>query len=151
MTSGLNPAVMELPNLVVSNGFGFLDLTGLLKFYQRCLASSIFSLGDNHFSRRLTSIVTGGNERERVEAVLLRESRGGGKVGNLVLVFHFSIRFVVGLWECGNRAAISKDCGKRVVLSISPSFPEAVVIRPQLRLSLSWPAPLGSSGCSTRG
>ena len=85
-----------------------------------CLASSIFSLGDNDFSRCLTSIVTGGNERERVEAVLLRERRGGGKVGNLVLVLHFSIRFVVGLWECGNRAAISKDCGKRVVLSISP-------------------------------
>src|SRR5947209_19921093 len=70
--------------------------------HRPCLASSIFSLGDNHFSRCLTSIVSGGNERERVEAVLLRESRGGGKVGNLLLVFQFSIRFVVGLlgmWE----------------------------------------------------
>ena len=27
--------------------------------------------------------------------------------------------------ECGNRGAISKECGKRGLLSISPSFPEA--------------------------
>ncbi len=46
-------------------------------------------------------------------------------MGNLLLVFHFPIRFVVGIWECGNRAAISKECGKRGVLSISPSFPQA--------------------------
>src|SRR4051794_19858905 len=70
--------------------------------FAACSASSIFSVGDNYFSRCLTSIVTGGSERERVEAVLLRGNRGGGKVGNLPLVFHFSIRFVVGLlgmWE----------------------------------------------------
>jgi hypothetical protein len=30
-----------------------------------------------------------------------------------------------GCVECGNRAAISKDCGKRGVLSVSPSFPQA--------------------------
>src|SRR4051812_23194073 len=67
-----------------------------------CSASSIFSVGDNNFSRCLTSIVTGGNKREQVEAVLLRGSRGSGKVGNLLLVFHFSIGFVVsllGMWE----------------------------------------------------
>ncbi len=28
-------------------------------------------------------------------------------------------------WECGNRAAISKDCGKRGVPSSSLSFPQA--------------------------
>ena len=32
LTSGLNPAVMELPNLVVSNGFEFLTLRGLVWF-----------------------------------------------------------------------------------------------------------------------
>lgn len=67
-----------------------------------CSASSIFSVDDNYFSRCLTWIVTGGNERELVEAVFLRERRGGGKVGNLPLVFQFSIRFDVGLlgmWE----------------------------------------------------
>ena len=31
LTSGLNPAVMELPNLVVSNGFDFLDAMGTPK------------------------------------------------------------------------------------------------------------------------
>ena len=73
-----------------------------LRFLWRCSASSIFSVGDNYLSRCLTSIVTGGNNREQVEAVLLRGSRGGGKAGNLPLVFHFSSRFVVGLlgmWE----------------------------------------------------
>ena len=48
-------------------------------------------------------------------------------VGKWETCFWFSIfpsAAVVGLWECGYRAAISKDCGKTGVLSISLSFPQ---------------------------
>jgi hypothetical protein len=98
-----------------------------------------FPFDDNYFSLRVASrenvtewvnTVLGAVTRPRLVFVLRERESGGGKVGNLLLVFHFSIRPSASeLWECGNRKAISKDCGKRCVLSISPSFPQLLFVR----------------------
>ena len=46
-------------------------------------------------------------------------------MGNLLLVFHFSIRFVVGLWGMWESRSDFQGLWKAGVLSISPSFPQA--------------------------
>ncbi len=61
-------------------------------------------------------------------------------VGKWETCFWFSTfpSLVVGpVWNVG-MAAISKDCGKRGLLSISPSFPQAGFYSAAASFSLSW-------------
>ena len=54
-----------------------------------------------------------------------------GKVGNLLVVFHFSIRGEARLWECGNLAVLARfprggGKGGKAALAF-PCFPRAVI------------------------
>src|SRR5436190_5058439 len=107
--------------------------------------------------------------------VLRERNRGGGKVENRFLVFHFSIALVVGaveMWE--SRLPLARfprgswkeweACLWLSTLSTAPAFPQLthlpVFVTPALRLMLlrpgfppadsSWRALPGSSGCSAR-
>src|SRR6266513_2408907 len=102
--------------------------------------------------------------------------RGGGKVGNLLLVFHFSIRLLpLELWKCGNLACPWRDFqgaverGGSLLLAFhafhSPVistalflacfwfWPPTAIIRPPCcfpPVDSSWRAPPGNSGCSAQ-
>jgi hypothetical protein len=66
---------------------------------------------------------------------LEREGSCGGKVGNLLLVFHFPIRFVVGpVWNVESRSDFQGLWESGLSFSTSPSFPQACCVIPARRL-----------------
>jgi hypothetical protein len=87
-----------------------------------CPASTILPINDNYSltlrAARSARRRAEGEARPRSWFASERKGiRGGGKVGNLLLVFHFSIRLLPPeLWKCGNLALFARfprNGGKR--------------------------------------
>ena len=117
-------------------------------------------LDDNYFSRSTTITPdlfggreapprAGGEARPRLAFFFFcfeRETtnRGGGKVENLLLVFHFSFRpSSPELWKCGNLACLWRDFqgarGKRGKPAFGfPRFPQPRHFHSSLRFGFGW-------------